>query len=211
MRTVILLARHAATDNNMRQPPTLQGSGIDAPISDEGRLQAEALGNALADRSIAAVYASPLRRARETAEAVAKPHGHEVTPIPDFREADLGDWEGLSWVEISKRWPKEHEAFLADAENNSYLGGENMRNVCDRTLPALASIAQSHPEQTIVVVGHNVVNRVLLAEWMKIPLRFARKLTQNNAGYNVIEWRGDGFKVRTMNVADHLSGLPSAD
>src|SRR5205823_3711312 len=80
-------------------------------------------------------------------------------------------------------------AFHDDAERHGYLGGETLPQVRDRVLPAIGRIVAAHPGGTVVVVGHGVVNRVLLAHWLGLPLRYSRQLPQDNAGYSVVEFR----------------------
>lgn len=202
--TTLLLIRHGATPANLRRPYTLQGLRPDADLAPVGIDQAISLGVAMRPFPIVKVYASPLRRAWDTAACVAPgvPHALE----PDLVEADTGDWTGLTWDDIDRRWPADARAFHADAEADGYLGGENLAQVRARVLPVIEALVARHPHQTIAAVSHGVVNRVLLAHWLGIPLRFARRLPQDNAAYNVIEFGGTP-KVRTLNAAGHLHGL----
>ena len=89
--TTLLLARHGETDWNRAR--RWQGHAV-RPLTDRGRAQAAALSDRLADIALDAVYSSDLRRARETAEAVALPHGLDVIVLPELREVDVGSWEG---------------------------------------------------------------------------------------------------------------------
>ena len=79
----------------------------DVPLAPAGQLQAEAVARALADHAPAAIYSSPLERARATAEAIAKPHHLDVRIEPAFREMGYGVWEGLTRAEVSARFPAE--------------------------------------------------------------------------------------------------------
>src|SRR5262245_33779666 len=107
--TRLLLMRHAATAANLSRPYTLQGSRPDAPLAPQGLAQAEAAARALAHLPIDAVFASPLIRARTTAEALGQP----VTLVPEVAEVDVGEWAGLAWEDVARRWPAEHAAFEA--------------------------------------------------------------------------------------------------
>jgi len=198
--TRLLLMRHAATAANLQRPYTLQGSRPDSPLAPEGVAQAAAVGRALAHLDIQEVYASPLIRARATAEALGRPVELEAGLI----EVDVGEWAGLTWDDVARRWPAEHAAFEADAVASGYLGGENLEQVRRRVLPVIEGLAERHPGATLLVVSHGVVNRVLLAHWMGLPLRCARSLPQDNTGYNVIDFHGGKAKVRTVNRVDHL-------
>ncbi|HSQ56184.1 MAG TPA: histidine phosphatase family protein, partial [Gemmata sp.] len=161
MPTTIILLRHGATAANTARPYTLQGARPDSELVDLGRSQAAAAGRALAEFPISRIYSSPLRRAQETAEIIAAVGGSSVSVEEGLIEADTGEWTGMTWEEIERRWPFECAAFHADAERHGYLGGENLRQVRDRVLPVVEGLVEKHPEEMIAIVCHGVVNRVL--------------------------------------------------
>jgi broad specificity phosphatase PhoE len=199
--TTLLLVRHGATAANLCRPYTLQGAQPDSPLAPEGEAQARAASNILRTFPIASMYCSPLLRARQTAEIIAENKNVPFFIEPRLIEVDTGEWTGLTWDEIARRWPVESRAFHDDAERHGYLGGENLAEVRARVLPAIEEMIASHAAETILVVCHGVVNRVLLAHWLDIPLRFARKLPQDNAGISVIDFVEGKAKVRTVNQA----------
>jgi broad specificity phosphatase PhoE len=205
--TVLLLVRHGATPANLCRPYTLQGLVPDGDLAEVGIAQAEAAAAALQAFPIAKVYSSPLRRAWQTARPIAAAVGEGFAIEPGLAEADTGLWTGLTWQQVEQRWPEEYLSFRNDAERHGYLGGENMVQVRDRVLPAVEDLVSRHPEETIVAVSHGVVNRVLLAHWLGIPLRFARRLPQDNAAFNVVEFTDGECTVRTLNQATHLAHL----
>ena len=207
--TTLILVRHGATAANLAKPYTLQGSRPDSELVAVGVLEARAAARALAGFRAVRVYCSPLRRARATAEIIAARLGVPVEVEGGLIEADVGEWSGLTWEEVGRRWPREHAAFHDDAERHGYLGGETLPQVRDRVLPAIGRIVAAHPGGTVVVVGHGVVNRVLLAHWLGLPLRYSRQLPQDNARYSVVEFRAGAAKVRTVNVAGHTAGRPA--
>jgi broad specificity phosphatase PhoE len=206
-RTVVYLLRHGATPANVCRPHVLQGLRPDTELMDRGQEQARAAGLALCREPIVRVYSSPLKRALQTAKLVAQPCGAPVVLDDTLVEADVGDWTSLSWPEIERRWPEQHRAFHHDAERYGYLGGENLAQVRARALPAIERLAKLHTGETIAVVGHGVVNRVLLAHWIGIPLRFARQVPQDNAGISTFEFREGKVQVRTVNAVAHLGGM----
>jgi len=133
--TVLLLVRHGETDWNAEG--RLQGH-TDTPLNDYGRRQAAALAEQLAGDGIAAIYASDLSRARETAEIVGGRIGLPVSVVPDLREKNWGSWEGLT--------PTERDAV-------EYVGESTMEHRA-RTVRALAAIAGRHPGERVLVVTH---------------------------------------------------------
>lgn len=167
-------------------------------------MQARQTGRALAGKSIDAVFTSPLLRARQTAEVIAEPHGLGVEIVDDLIEVDVGDWEGRPWDEIEKTNPEEYRLFMSDASVNPYLGGENMTVVYDRVVPVFERLMAENLGRTIVVVAHNVVNRVYLTHLLHMPLKKYRSIPQHNCGLNVLRHRNGEVKLVTLNAVEHL-------
>lgn len=201
----MFLVRHGATANNTARPPVLQGRGSDLPMSEIGLRQARETAGFLSGHAIAAVYASPLRRARETAEEIARPHGLPVETLPELIECDVGVWEGMSWAQIAADHPVAHRRFLDDPAQNPYLGGETLEQVRVRAAPALDRLLLNHTGQSFVVVAHNVVNRVYLACHLGVRLLRARCIPQANCGVNTLESSGGSVRVLTVNQHFHLT------
>ncbi|OYW22792.1 MAG: hypothetical protein B7Z55_04240, partial [Planctomycetales bacterium 12-60-4] len=184
--TRLFLVRHGSTAANERRPFVLQGSEIDGPLTDLGRLQSRSVAAALREFRVQAVYASSLRRAVETAEFIAEPHGLSVLPVRDLRECSVGRWEGKSWDQIRETDPTGHEHFFADPVERTHPGGESYGDVLRRVQPALQQILERHAGENVVVVAHNLVNRVYLAGFVGIDLKHARKLRQMNCCINLL-------------------------
>jgi phosphoserine phosphatase len=138
--TTLLLARHGETDWN--RDGRYQG-WADPPLNDTGRTQAEALAGQLAGTPLDAVYSSDLRRAHETAEILAAPHGLQVVLDAGLREIDVGAWSGLTRLEIEHRFPAGERP-----------GGETREQHAERVLAAVERIARLHPGGSILVVSH---------------------------------------------------------
>jgi len=209
--TTLLLVRHGATEHNLQKPYVLQGRRLDPPLDAIGRRQVTALADALSNKQIAAAFSSPMRRARETAELLAAPHGAPCRVIDSIDEIDVGAWEGLAWEQVHDRWPTEARAFENDCSKQGYLGGEDFCQLAARVVPALEALRSDFAGKTIVVVGHNGVNRAALCHWLGIPLGFSRRIPQANGSYSVVLLNDHGAKVQTINVVDHLAGIPGLD
>lgn len=201
---VIALVRHGATDNNLAHPPLIQGRRLDPPLSAAGQREALRLAAWMAEDLIAGVYASPLLRARQTAEAVARPRGLRVAVVEPLTEADVGRWEGRTWQDVQASEPEAFERFQADPARWPYAGGESLVDVAARAVPALQRIAAAHVGQAVVVVAHNVVNRALLAAALGLPLAEARKLPQHNGGLSLLRGSAERMAVVTVNSIVHL-------
>ena len=202
----LYLVRHGETPNNHARPPRLQGRRTDPPLSEEGLRQARRTGQLLADVRLDAVYSSPLLRARQTAEAIARPHELPVVVVDELTEVDVGDWEGRAWEEIERTDPEVYRAFMTDAGVNPYLGGETVETVRARAVPAFERLLADHAGGIIAVSAHNVVNRAYLAHLMSIPVARYRTIPQDNCGVNVLRARRGDVKVITINGVFHLDG-----
>lgn len=209
--TRLLLIRHGATDCNLAQPPRLQGRGINLGLSQEGIDQALRTAEFLRSTRIDALFSSPLKRAWETAEAIARPHELSIGPVPELVEVDVGRWENCSWEDIARNDPQAHAQFLEDCGQYGYAAGENMRQVQDRVTPVLTDLLEQHVGRRIVVVCHSVVNRAYLAGLLGIPLACCRFLPQDNCGINVIDYRDGRASVVTLNSTWHCTRRETRD
>lgn len=206
--TNLLLIRHGATPPNEQRPYILQGCGINPSLSESGQKQADALAEFLASMSaIHHIYCSPMIRARETAQAVSERFNLIPQEVAEIHECNVGLWEGMSWDIIMQEYPEEYHAFMNDPSQNRYAGGESYRDVLNRTEPAIQTLLERHPGETIAVVAHNVVNRVYLAKLLGLEISRAKEITQTNTGINLIRHKPGETKVVTMNAIFHLSGV----
>jgi len=204
MTTTVYLIRHGATALNRENPYRLQGRSLDPSLDAIGIEQSRSASDVLSHRDLTAIYASPLRRAQETAQWIAGPH--QLTPRvePKLVEASLGRWEGLTWDQARAADPDLYEAFHARPGATAYPDGESFLDAQARMLPAVAAIAQAHPGERIAVVSHNVTNRAYLAGLMGIPIDRAREIRQANCGINTIHYEGARAVVETVNARFHL-------
>ncbi len=201
--TRLFLIRHGSTAANEQRPFILQGCEMNGPLSELGQQQAQSVSQALREFRIHAVYASPLRRAMETAAAIAQPHGLAVSPVPDIRECSVGAWEGKSWDLIRETDPDGYDDFFSDPVNRTHPGGESYSDVLRRVEPAINRLLEQHSGQNIVIVAHNLVNRVYLAGLAGIELKHARKLRQMNCCINLLQHFGGETQLITLNSVLH--------
>ena len=155
----LLLVRHGTTAWN--REGRYQGQ-TNVPLDKTGVQQALALRSRLAREEIGAIYASDLKRAWQTASAIAVPHALVIRPEPRLREIDFGIWDGSTYHEIKQRSPEALAAWEADPLNAAPHGGESLGQVTARVRAALDDIARVHRGQTVVVVAHGGSLQVLL-------------------------------------------------
>lgn len=147
--TTIYLARHGESDWNVEN--RFQGH-TDRPLTERGLEQARELADILADEPLDAVYASPLLRARATAEVVAARKGLEVISMAALREVDVGSWAGLSRAEVELQFPEGFRSWMSGGAG--WTDGESYEEMAERVLAALHHIASAHPAGRVLAVSH---------------------------------------------------------
>jgi alpha-ribazole phosphatase len=165
MQSTLIFIRHAETD----LAGTFCGA-TDPPLNDRGVAQLPALLHALSDLRLDAIYTSDLLRARQTAEAIAKSNVAPVYPRPSLRQIDFGRWETLTWQQIESADPAFATRWIAEFPNITPPGGEPIAHFKHRVLEEISFIRKqtsSHQNQpqTVAVVTHSTVLRVLLEEF----------------------------------------------
>lgn len=198
----LILVRHGETEAN-RQGLTL--GRADVPLNERGRWQARRLAEALRREPVAAVYSSPLRRALETARAIAEPHGLAVEVEPGLVEMDIGQTEGLSLAEVRSRYPGLLERWLsADGPHQVMPGGERLMDVQARAWQAVESLRLRYRDGVTVVVSHNLAILSILTKALGLELAQFRRLRHDVAAIAVLEWRDDQVQVERLNDTRHL-------
>ncbi len=150
--TDLYLVRHGETDWNRQR--RIQGL-TDIPLNETGREQARATGMLLTRRRWDGIYASPLSRARETAEIIAAEVGlPEPALIDALVERNYGATEGLDWLQVETQYP----------HGTAAPGRESREQVAARVIPALRELAAAHPGEALLVVSHGGAIRAVLNE-----------------------------------------------
>jgi len=201
--TRILLIRHGRVAWNAK---SAYAGWTDLPLDEQGEIEAAMVAKRLKDVPLAAIYSSDLIRAKRTAEIIAETHGLVVSVEPDIKEINYGEWEGLSVDDIKRIYGDGIlKAWKADPENVSIPGGETFRELRDRAAPALARIAALHKGQTIAVVAHRSVNRVLICHWLGIGVGRYKQIEQKNCAINSVVFIGNRVVVETVNDVCHIA------
>jgi probable phosphoglycerate mutase len=181
------LIRHGATEWSESGKHT--GSRTDLPLNEAGREQARALARRLAGRSFAAVWTSPLARARETCELAGLADGAIVRD--ELVEWDYGEYEGLTTPEIRERRP--HWFLWRDG----CPGGETAFDVGRRVDRLVDELAQAQGEVAIFSHGH--ILRVLASRWIALPPVDGALLALDTASISVLGWEREVRVLRRWN------------
>lgn len=205
----VLLARHGETPWNAEG--RYQGQ-IDIPLSPTGEGQARALGARLADVRIDRAIASPLTRARTTAEfALGDARKAQLDTDAGLLEIAHGEWEGLLASEIRERDPERLLAWREAPESVQMpgAGGESLQQVLDRAWPAFErATAGLGDGDTLLIVAHDAVNRVLLCRILGIPLNRLWSFRQAPATLNLLEGpEAARMEVVRLNDCAHHTAL----
>jgi broad specificity phosphatase PhoE len=198
----LLLVRHGEAHSNREM--RYLGS-LDEPLTELGHRQADRVAAALSQLPIAAVYASPLRRAAQTGERIAAGLGITMVAEPRLREQSFGQWEGLTRAQVLDRSQGDREllaAWEADAAA-APPGGESLEAVAGRVRAMAADLTLAHPGAWIAVVSHVGPIKALLCTALAVPLAAARRLFLDPATLSVIDW-GEAPVVRLFNSHEHL-------
>ncbi|HVV10778.1 bifunctional RNase H/acid phosphatase [Amycolatopsis sp.] len=203
--TRMLLLRHGQTAMSIDRRYSGRG---DVPLTDLGRQQAAAAAKRLAGMDLlrdgAAVVASPLMRAKQTAQAVADAIGGRVETHQGLLETDFGEWEGLTFKEAAERDPELHSKWLGDPSVRP-PGGESFDATYKRVLKARDELVEQYAGQTIVVVSHVTPIKTLLRIALDAGPSLLFRLHLDLASLSIAELYPDGnASVRLVNDTGHL-------
>lgn len=200
--TRICLVRHGETEWNAER--RIQGQ-IDIGLNAAGLRQAEAAGRWLKAAGISALYASDLKRAWATGQAIGQVVGVQPVPVPELRERRYGIFEGLTYAEAESRYPEGYAAFEGRNADYAFEHGESLKVMYERVTGKLKELAQRHLGESIVVVVHggvlDVINRFVRGN----PLEMPRDFLIPNAGINWISAVDGRWTVETWGETAHLA------
>ncbi|MFD5391150.1 bifunctional RNase H/acid phosphatase [Streptomyces sp. NPDC127074] len=200
-----VLLRHGETP--LTPEKRFSGSGgTDPGLSDVGRHQAERVAAALAARgTIQAIVTSPLRRCRETADAVARRLGLDVRVEEGLRETDFGAWEGLTFAEVKEHHPDDLEAWLASTKVAPTGGGESFATVTRRVALARDKLIARYTGRTVLLVTHVTPIKTLVRLALGAPPETLFRMELSAASLSAVAYYADGnASLRLLNETAHL-------
>ncbi|MFJ8161130.1 bifunctional RNase H/acid phosphatase [Streptomyces sp. NPDC096136] len=200
-----VLLRHGETA--LTPQKRFSGSGgTDPELSPAGRRQAAAVAGALAARgTVQAVVSSPLRRCRETAQAVADRLGLPVTVEEGLRETDFGAWEGLTFAEVRERFPEDLQAWLDSPKAAPTGGGESFAAVTRRVSATRDRLLSAYAGRTVLLVTHVTPVKTLVRLALGAPPEALFKMELSAASLSAVAYYADGnASVRLLNDTSHL-------
>jgi alpha-ribazole phosphatase len=215
MLTTLYLIRHGETEG----AETRRYKGhIDVPLSENGVEQIKRLAGYIvgaipcgcpgqAQRPaptgmgglLNAIYCSDLSRAEKSAGIIAEPHGLKPIILPELRERNFGIWEGMSFDEIKEKYPNEFNAWAGNPLKFCPMEGESTIKVKDRAIKMFNEIIEKNSGQTVAIVSHGGINRILLCELLGMPLENIFRVEQDYACINIVEMWDNYPVVKLIN------------
>jgi len=203
--TRILALRHGETAWN--KDTRIQGQ-LDIPLNDKGQWQAQRAAEALRDEPVAAIYASDLSRARQTADAIAAVRELDVQTHTGLRERCFGEFQGKTWSELEAGWPDAALAWRKRVPEFAPAGGESLLQLRQRVEDTFHQLAAQHVGEQIVIVAHGGVLDIVYRAATRLELQSPRTWELGNAAINRLLWTPDGLSLVGWADTQHLSEGP---
>jgi probable phosphomutase (TIGR03848 family) len=206
LTTNLLLIRHAMTDWADKR---LSGWLPGIHLNESGRSQAESLPGQVSAIRLAALYSSPLERARETAQPLSEAVGLTVQVRHGLIEADCGDWAGRMLEELHKEdlWP----VLQVYPGGVRFPGGESFTQVQARMVAELDAIRGAHPGETVAVVSHADPLKMAVAYYTGLPLDLFHRLSISPASVSALEFTRFGPRLLYLNCTGSLPAFESKE
>jgi len=197
----LLLTRHGQTDWNIAG--RYQGHS-DIPLNQMGQSQAVKIAQRFSQETIHAIYTSDLSRAAHTAQAIADFHQLEIKKDLRWRELSFGDWEGMTYKEMSTHSPDLFSKWMLDSMNISTPNGETLAQLAERAKAALDEIKRIHKDQTVLVVSHSGAIQSLLSTVLGVDLNRYWQFKISQASLSELTVYEDSAVLNLFNDTSHL-------
>ncbi len=199
MNTVYLV-RHGQTAWNREE--VFRGRA-DIPLNESGRKEALLTGKYLRGVGVDSLYSSPLSRAIETAEAIARYQREEVRILEGLIDIDFGGWQGISHEVVRERYAELYRQWKDAPHLVRFPEGESLEEVRERALGAIHGLVRDHAGEILVMVSHRVVNKIVICGLLGLDNSHFWQIGQDTGCINVLEF-GEGFTLRCLNDTSHL-------
>ena len=203
--TKVILIRHGETDWNLSR--RIQGGNSDTLLNQRGRRQAEGLALRLKPEKIQAIYSSPLQRARDTAQAIARYHQLPVEIEPSLKEIEVGELEGVSIAEVGKHLSELLVKHKPGEELPRLPGGESVTEVQQRVWSTIQRLVDKHCEGVLVVVAHYFTVLTAVCAALNLPLTEIDRLRISSSSISIIDFSSQPPRLMLFNDTCHLVGI----
>lgn len=201
----LFFIRHGETNNN--KAGIIQGRSLDASINEVGKMQAQAICDALETYNIERIVASGLVRTHQTVQPLADCKKLMVEKHPELDEIDFGELEGKVFSDIREQIAEVNEQWKSGNVDFAVARGESPRQTFNRANAKILEILESAKEECIVFMIHGRLTRILLSEWLGYGLANMHKVEHENGAINHLTWQNGVFEAVELNKTTHLNIL----
>ncbi len=202
--THIYLVRHGQTAWNKEE--IFRGRS-DVPLNDTGLREAELAAEFFRGREIKAIYSSPLLRASQTAGKIADLLSLRVESLQGIIDMSFGVWEGRPLREVKATDGDRYHQWQEEPHRLKLPGGESLDEVRERSMGVLEGVIRRHAEETVIMVTHRVINKVILCAILGLDNSHFWQMSQDTTAINLIQYRLGKYTLSLMNESCHLKPL----
>ena len=200
--TKLLLVRHGHVAGI--DPERFRGRAL-LELTDRGRAEADALARRIAAAwQPSRIYTSPMGRCVATGAAIAQACGAKAEILDDLNDIDYGAWQLRTYTEVRDETPDLFTAWFATPHLVRFPNGESLQDLVARTSNALRFVLMRYSDATVVLVGHDSVNRALLLQLLDMPLSAYWRIAQHPCCINEIDVVDGRIQVLRINETHHL-------
>jgi len=202
----LILVRHGETEWNVGE---IFRGRIDIDLNETGRKQAELLGEYLSESKIEAIYSGPLKRALNTAQAIARYHNLDIKITDGLNDCDFGQWQGLSLQDVKEKYKELYTEWVSHPERVRLPGGETLSQVRERAVKVVDKVIVKH-KGTVVLVSHRVVNKVLICALLGLDDSHFWNIRLDTGGITTFTYENGRFVLARHNDTSFLKPLKKA-
>lgn len=194
----LFLIRHGQT--NLNRDLRFRGF-TDAPLNEDGRLEAAGAALLLENSGIKTLFSSPMPRAVETASIIARDIGCSVKVDESFIDVDYGDWQGLTVEDVINKYGRSTlESWKKEPDNFKFPGGDSVTGVHDRLAPALIDAAESQEDGNVGIVSHLLILKLCFLVALDLSYDWFWRITLDNGSVGIFQYEpGEGFILESWN------------
>ena len=203
--TLLVVVRHGQTAWNAGAGQERFRGRTDLPLDDAGRAQARAVAGRLQSEPLAALYTSPLLRARQTIEPLAEAVGLPIQDHDDLLDIHYGRFQGLTHAQAAAAHTELYGLWRTAPGHVRFPGGESLADVQARLRALLDELTDRHRGQAVILVAHQIVNKVLACTLLDLELDQIWRIRQDTAGLNAFHQENGGWQTLRLNDTCHLN------